>query len=62
MPVIVGRRSGLVVEWLKNALGTVYSKDGLLGIAVVVALILGALVTFEWLSVDLGGVLKFLGG
>jgi hypothetical protein len=51
-----------MIAWLQKALGTVYSKDGLLGIAVVVALILGALVTFEWLSVDLGGVLKFLGG
>jgi hypothetical protein len=51
-----------MIEWLKGALAAVYGKDGLVGIAVIVGLVLVSVVTFEWLSVDLGGVLRFLGG
>jgi hypothetical protein len=46
-----------VGEWLKGALGTVYGKDGLIGISVVVVLILGVLVTLEWLDMGIGALL-----
>lgn len=41
-----------MVEWLKSALATVYSKDGLIGIAVIVALIAGVIALLWYLSID----------
>jgi hypothetical protein len=51
-----------MIEWLKGALAAVYGKDGLVGIAVIVGLVLVSVAAVVWLDVDLGGVLKFLGG
>jgi hypothetical protein len=41
-----------MIDWLKNALSTVYTKDGLIGIAVVAALLAGVVFLLWFLKID----------
>jgi hypothetical protein len=50
-----------VVEWLKGALATVYGKDGLVGIAVIVGLVLAAVITVVLLDIDVSGLAGLFG-
>lgn len=49
------------MEWLKKALATVYSKDGLVGVAVVVGLAVGALVAITYFAITPATVAAWLG-
>ena len=44
-----------MIEWIKGALGAVYSKDGLIGIAIVVALGLAIVAVLTYLGWNVQG-------
>lgn len=50
-----------MLEWLKGALAAVYGKDGLLGIAVIVGLVLLSVAAVVLLDIDLSGVTGLFG-
>lgn len=49
------------MKWLKSALATVYSKDGLVGVAVIVGLGLAAVAVVTYFSVTPASVAGWLG-
>jgi hypothetical protein len=51
-----------MLEWLKGALATVYGKDGLVGIAVIVGLVLVSVAAVVLLGIDVSGLAGLFGG
>lgn len=47
-----------MIDWLKSALATVYSKDGLIGVAAIVVLLLVVVVVIWYLGIDVTGFFK----
>lgn len=45
-----------LIDWLLGAYGTVYQKDGLVGVVVVTALVLVVLFVVVWLGLDWTGI------